>query len=364
MRKIIHVDMDAFFASVEIRDNPSLRGKPVIVGGMPNSRGVVATCSYEARKFGIHSGMASSTAGRLCPHAVFLLPNRDKYIAASRQIRQIFLDYTDLVEPVSIDEAYLDVTVNKRGIPYATRTAREIKRRIFQTTRLTASAGVSFNMFLAKIASDYQKPDGLTVITPELAPEILRKLPIGKFYGIGKVTEKYLLDHGIRTGADLLRMSRAELVQTFGKTGDYYYNAVRGIDDREVTPEHEPKSMGTETTFSHDTSDMTELVPFLRRQSGEVAEDLKKHHCEGKTVTVKVKFFDFRTITRSRTLKEYTCDAEVIFETARDLLEHTEAERIPVRLLGVAVSNFPVPEKDDDEDKQLIQPEFDFGEEL
>ena len=188
MRKIIHVDMDAFFASVEMRDDPSLRGKPVIVGGQPNSRGVVATCSYEARKFGIHSGMASSAAYRLCPSAVFLPPCFEKYVAVSRQIRRIFLDYTDLVEPVSIDEAYLDVTVNKLGIPYATRTAREIKRRIFQTTGLTASAGVSCNMFLAKIASDYQKPDGLTVITPDRAPEILRTLPVGKFHGIGRVT--------------------------------------------------------------------------------------------------------------------------------------------------------------------------------
>ncbi|MBQ9336927.1 MAG: DNA polymerase IV [Lentisphaeria bacterium] len=364
MRKIIHIDMDAFFASVEIRDDPSLRGKPVIVGGPPNSRGVVATCSYEARKFGIHSGMASSAAYRLCPQAVFLPGNHEKYAAVSRRIRQIFLDYTDLVEPVSIDEAYLDVTVNKFGIPYATRIAREIKRRILQTTRLTASAGVSYNMFLAKIASDYHKPDGLTVITPERAPEILRTLPIGKFYGIGRVTEKYLLEHGVRTGADLLRMSKLELVQTFGKTGEYYYNVVRGIDDREVTPEHEPKSMGTESTFSHDTSDMTELVPFLHRQSEEVAADLKKHHYAGKTITVKVKFFDFRTITRSRSIGEYTCDPDVIFSVARDLLEHTEAERIPVRLLGVTVSNFPEPEKDESEPGRMIQPEFDFGEEL
>ena len=356
--------MDAFFASVEVRDNPALRGKPVIVGGQPNSRGVVATCSYEARKFGIHSGMASSAAYRLCPHAVFIHPDHDKYVAVSRQIRTIFFDYTDLVEPVSIDEAYLDVTVNKCGIPYAARTAREIKKRIFQTTGLTASAGVSYNMFLAKTASDFQKPDGLTVITPELAPEILRNLPIGKFHGIGRVTEKYLLEHGVRTGADLLKMSKLDLVHTFGKTGEYYYNVVRGIDDREVTPEHEPKSMGTESTFSHDTSDMTELVPFLRRQSAEVAEELKKYSCAGKTVTVKVKFFDFRTITRSRSLKEFTNDPKLIFSVARDLLEHTEAEKIPVRLLGVTVSNFPETEKENSGESQMIQPEFDFGEEL
>ena len=364
MRKIIHVDMDAFFASVEIRDNPALRGNPVIVGGQPNSRGVVATCSYEARKFGIHSGMGSAAAYRLCPQAVFLSPDREKYVAVSRQIRKIFLDYTDLVEPVSIDEAYLDVTVNKYGIPYASRIAREIKRRIFQTTGLTASAGVSYNLFLAKTASDFQKPDGLTVITPELAPEILRNLPIGKFHGIGRVTEKYLLERGVRTGADLLRMSKLELVQTFGKTGEYYYNVVRGIDDREVTPEHEPKSMGTESTFSHDTSDMTELIPFLRQQSEEVAAELKKHGCSGKTITVKVKFFDFRTITRSRSLRDFTQDSAMIFSVARDLLEHTEAEKIPVRLLGVTVSNFPESEKEHAGMEQMIQPEFDFGEEL
>ena len=364
MRKIIHVDMDAFFAAVEIRDNPALRGRPVIVGGQPNSRGVVATCSYEARKYGIHSGMGSAMAFRLCPQAVFLPPSREKYVAVSRRIRRIFLDYTDLVEPVSIDEAYLDVTFNKCGIPYAARTAREIKRRIFQTTGLTASAGVSYNLFLAKIASDFQKPDGLTVIPPDRAPEILRQLPIGKFYGIGKVTEKYLLERGVRTGQDLLRMSKLELVQTFGKTGEYYYNAVRGIDHREVTPEHEPKSMGTESTFPRDTSDMTELVPFLQHQSEEVASELKKYHYAGKTVTVKVKYFDFRTITRSRSLKDFTADSAVIFQVARELLEHTEAGKIPVRLLGVTVSNFPEAEKKDSGPDQMIQPEFDFGEEL
>ena len=364
IRKIIHVDMDAFFAAVEIRDNPALRGKPVIVGGQPHSRGVVATCSYEARKFGIHSGMGSSTAYRLCPQAVFLPPNREKYVEVSRQIRRIFFDYTDLVEPLSIDEAYLDVTVNRYGIPYATRIAREIKGRIVQTTGLTASAGVSYNLFLAKIASDFQKPNGLTVITPEQAPEILRNLPIGKFYGIGRVTEKYLLGRGVRTGADLLRMSKLELVQTFGKTGEYYYNAVRGIDNREVTPEHEPKSMGTESTFPHDTSDLTELVPFLRRQSEEVAAELKKYHCSGKTITLKVKFFDFRTITRSHSLKNHTDDPAVIFATAREMLEHTEAEKIPVRLLGISVSNFPESEKKHSATDQMIQPEFDFGEEL
>ena len=363
MKKIIHIDMDAFYASVEIRENPALRGKPVIVGGDPHSRGVVSTCSYEARKFGIHSGMAASIAFRRCPDAIFLSPNFALYKEASRKIRSIFLDYTDLVEPLSLDEAYLDVTINKRGIPYATRTAREIKKRIFQETGgLTASAGVSYNMFLAKIASDMQKPDGLTVITPEDAPGILRKLPIGKFYGVGKVTEKFMIEHGIRNGADLLRLSKEELICTFGKTGEYYYNVVRGMDDREITPEREAKSLGTESTFQQDITDMPELVSFLRQQAVEVAADLQKHSLKGKTITLKVKFFDFRTITRSRTITEYTNDPEQINLVARELLLKTEAEKIPVRLIGVTVSNFYDPEPG--ESGGMIQPEFDFGEEL
>lgn len=264
MRKIIHIDMDAFYASVEVRDNPSLRGKPLIVGGLPNSRGVVATCSYEARKFGIHSGMASCHARQLCPEAIFLTPRFEAYTEVSRKIRSIFLDYTDLVEPLSLDEAYLDVTCNKRGIPYATRTAREIKKRIHaETGGLTASAGVSYNMFLAKIASDLHKPDGLTVIRPEDAYDILMELPIGKFYGVGRVTEKLFFDRGIKTGADLIRMTREELTASFGKSGDYYYEVVRGNDEREVTPEREHKSLGTECTFVHDTTDLTELVSTL-----------------------------------------------------------------------------------------------------
>ncbi len=365
MRKIIHIDMDAFYASVEVRDNPSLRGKPLIVGGQPRSRGVVATCSYEARKFGIHSGMASSRAYQLCPEAIFLKPRFEAYSAVSQQIRSIFLDYTDLVEPLSLDEAYLDVTVNKRGIPYATRTAREIKRRIRKETGgLTASAGVSYNMFLAKIASDLNKPNGLTVVRPEDAHDILMKLPIGKFYGIGPVTEKAMTSRGIRKGADLFRLTREELCALLGKSGEYYYEVVRGNDDREVTPEREHKSLGTECTFEHDIADLTELVATLAEQAVEVSDELRKNGLAGKTVTLKVKFFDFRTITRSRSLDSHIDDANVISETARDLLLKTEAGKIPVRLIGITVSNFHDPEPAENDGRDFFQPEFDFGEEL
>ena len=240
VRKIIHVDMDAFYASVEIRDNPALRGKPVIVGGMPGTRGVVCTCSYEARKYGVHSAMSANKAYELCPCGIFIHPRREAYTQVSKQIRRIFQDYTDLIEPLSLDEAYLDVTVNKKSIPYASRIAREIRTRIFRETGgLTASAGVSYNKFLAKTASDYHKPDGMTVILPRQADAFLGRLPIGKFYGIGKVTEKFFISMGIRNGSDLRKVSRKDLVQYFGKTGDFYYDIARGIDLREVCPHRE-----------------------------------------------------------------------------------------------------------------------------
>ena len=346
MRKIIHVDMDAFYASVEIRDNPSLRGKPVIVGGMPNTRGVVCTCSYAARKFGVRSAMPASRAYQLCPQGIFLHPRFEVYREVSLLIRRIFFDYTDLVEPLSLDEAYLDVTDNKRGIPYATRTAREIKARIFRETGgLTASAGVSFNKFFAKVASDLRKPDGLTVIPPDQAEEFLETLPIGKFYGVGKVTEKHFLKMGI-------------------KTGEFYYEIARGIDTRAVEPNRERKSLGTEVTFQSDISDLTEMIPVIQQQSQEVSDDLHKHGLAGRTVTLKVKFFDFKSITRSRTLDRCTDSAEVIASVARELLLATEAGKTAVRLLGVTVSNFPEPEKIETPTGIWLQPEFDFGEEL
>lgn len=342
LRKIVHIDMDAFFASVEIRDDPKLRGKPVIVGGMPGTRGVVCTCSYEARKYGVHSAMSATRARELCPHGIFLKPRFEAYSAVSKQIRRIFADYTDLVEPVSLDEAYLDVTENKRGIPYAYRTAREIRSRIFRETGgLTASAGVSFNMFLAKIASDLRKPDALTVILPEYADRLLASLPVGKFYGIGRVTEKRLNELGIRTGGDLKALSLDFLQHEFGKAGSFYYGIVRGIDPRRVTPVWERKSLGAEETFESDVSDLVFLYEVLRKQAEDISLELRKRRLAGRTVTLKIRYFDFRTVTRSRTGTEYLDDAEQIADNLRVLLLASEAGKIPVRLIGASVSRFP-----------------------
>jgi len=242
--------MDAYYASVEQRDRPEFKGKPVIVGGDPKSRGVVAACSYEARKFGIHSAMASSTAYRLCPDAVFIRPRFDMYRAVSTQIREIFYEYTDLVEPLSLDEAFLDVTENYKGMPSATIIAKEIKREIYRRTGgLTASAGISFNKFLAKVASDINKPDGITVITPEMADEFIDRLPIRKFFGVGKVTEEKMLNLGIKTGADLKQYRKEQLIQLFGKSGNYFYDIAHGLDDRPVQPNRIRKSMGKETSY-------------------------------------------------------------------------------------------------------------------
>lgn len=359
-RKIIHVDMDAFFASVEIRDNPNLKGKPVIVGGMPGTRGVVCTCSYEARKFGIHSGMGANAAWKLCPKGIFLPPRMDAYAIVSKQIRKIFFDYTDLVEPLSLDEAYLDVSANKRPIPYATRTAKEIRARIQKETGgLTASAGVSFNKFFAKVASDLHKPNGLTVILPEHADSFLNTLDIGKFYGVGKVTEKAFQSMGIRNGADLKRLSRFTLVERFGKAGDFYYDIARGIDTREVCARYERKSLGTEETFERDLDDQVEMYRILQAQAQEVAADLKKRRLAGKTITLKVKFFDFRTITRCRSLEHYTNEEELIAAVCGELLIQTDAGKIPVRLLGVTVSHFPEQDREKSEGV-YYQPSLDF----
>ena len=270
-RKIIHIDMDAFFASIEQRDRPELRGRPVIVGGLPEHRGVVSTCSYEARAFGVHSAMPTRTAFRLCPEAVLLHPDIKKYKRISAVIRGIFHDFTDLVEPVSIDEAYLDVTVNKRGERSATRIAREIQREIFQKTRLTASAGVSCNKFLAKVASDLHKPAGLTVIRPEEAESFLDAMPVEKFHGIGRATAARLLAMNVRTGHDLRQLDRSTLAAHFGKVGEFYYRIVRGIDDRPVETGDEPKSVGKEITLSEDSTDRRQLRIMVRTLSYKVA---------------------------------------------------------------------------------------------
>lgn len=340
MRKIIHIDMDAFYASVEQRDKPELKGKPVIVGGAPQSRGVVATCSYEARKFGIHSAMASSIAYRLCPQAIFIRPRFDVYQAVSKQIREIFYRYTDLVEPLSLDEAYLDVTENKKNVPYAADLAREILEQIRVETGLTASAGVSFNKFLAKVASDIHKPNGLTVVTPKTAAKFIDCLPIRKFFGVGKVTEKKMLEMGIKTGADLKKKSREELIRHFGKAGDFYYDIAQGLDDRPVNPHRERKSIGQEQTLSRDIDDRQEMLEILGKLALGIEEYMKQKAVKGRTITLKIKYFDFKSITRSITAPEPLCEAAAIMKYIPGLLEKTEAGKIKVRLLGVSIANF------------------------
>ncbi len=339
-RKIIHIDMDAFYASVEQRDRPELKGKPVIVGGDPQGRGVVAACSYEARKFGIHSAMPARWAHSRCPHAVFLRPRFDVYKAVSGQIREIFFDYTDLVEPLSLDEAYLDVTQNKKGIPYATAIARQIRSRIFNRTGLTASAGVSFNKFLAKVASDVDKPDGLTVIPPEAGAAFIDRLPIGRFYGVGKVTERRMHDLDIRTGADLKRWPREDLYRVFGKAGLYFHDIAHGHDERPVETERVRKSVGKEVTLGEDIEDIDEMHEILQGLSKKVEAALRNYGFTGTTVTLKIRYTDFRCITRSITLGAPVTDADAIMAQIRNLLKHTDAGAKKVRLLGITLSNF------------------------
>lgn len=339
-RKIIHVDMDAFYASVEQRDRPELRGKPVIVGGDPAGRGVVSTCSYEARRFGVHSAMSSAKAFRLCPQAIFLKPRFEAYKAVSDQIRALFGEYTDLVEPLSLDEAFLDVTENKKGIPYATAIAREILQRIREETGLTASAGVSFNKFLAKVASDIHKPAGITVVTPRQADEFIDHLPIRKFFGVGRVTEKRMLELGIRTGADLKKMDRAHLIHHFGKWGGYLYDIAHGEDNRPVNPERVRKSIGKETTLGEDIDDRAKMLQILDQIALQVEELMARRNLSGLTITLKIKYHDFESITRSTTVPEPVRDADVVMRHVRWLLDHTEAGRKKVRLLGITISNF------------------------
>ena len=333
--------MDAFYASVEQRDRPELKGKPVIVGGDPQSRGVVAACSYEARKFGIHSAMASSTAYRLCPDAVFIRSRFDRYRAVSAQIREIFCEYTDLVEPLSLDEAFLDVTENYMGLTSATLIAQEIKKKIYQRTGgLTASAGVSFNKFIAKVASDINKPDGITVITPDMADEFIDRLPIRKFFGVGKVTEEKMLNLGIKTGADLRKFEKDQLTQLFGKSGSYFFNIAHGNDDRPVEPNRIRKSIGKETTLIEDIDDTDQMVEILENIADRLANSLIKREAKGRTITLKIKYFDFQSVTRSITIDEPADSASVIMKYVRPLLSKTEAGTKKVRLLGIAISNF------------------------
>lgn len=349
--------MDAFYASVEQRDNHELKGKPVIVGGDPQSRGVVAACSYEARKFGIHSAMPCATAYKRCPHAAFIRPRFDVYKAVSLLIREIFLDYTDLVEPLSLDEAFLDVTINNKGISSATQIAQQIRREIFKKTEgLTASAGVSFNKFLAKVASDVNKPNGITVITPVQAPFFIDQLSIRKFFGVGKVTEERMLNLGIKNGADLKKVSLENLIHYFGKTGSYYYNIAHGRDNRPVQPNRERKSYGKETTLNTDIDDTNQMLEILGEIARKVIEGLRREDRQGLTLTLKLKYYDFQSVTRSVTFPEPISDLKLIMENLKILLANTEAGDKKVRLLGISVSNFLGVQKNTDGWVQLPLP--------
>lgn len=339
VRKIIHVDMDAFYASVEQRDHPEFRNKPVIVGGSPQGRGVVAAASYEVRKYGVHSAMPAARAVKLCPHAIFVKPRFDVYKEVSDQIREIFFEYTHLVEPLSLDEAYLDVTENHKNLPSATLIAHRIRKQIKEKTDLTASAGVSFNKFLAKIASDLDKPNGLSVITPDKAEEFIERLAIEKFFGVGKATQQKMDSLGIKTGADLKAWAEVDLVKQFGKSGHHYYRIVRGIDNRRVKPNRTRKSIGKERTFSEDISDLEWIRDFLTELSEKISQSMKKLNAAGKTITLKVRYENFETVTRSYTLHHYTDKATELSEVAHRLLNETEAGTREVRLLGISVSS-------------------------
>jgi DNA polymerase-4 len=336
-RKIIHVDMDAFFASVEQRDNPELRGKPVAVGGS-RERGVVAAASYEARKFGVRSAMPSITAKRQCPDLIFVKPRFDAYKAVSLQIHEIFAEHTHLIEPLSLDEAYLDVTENLKGIETATEIAMAIRAKIRAETSLTASAGVSYNKFLAKLASDHRKPDGLFVITPNMGPAFVEGLPVGKFHGVGPATTAKMNKLGIETGLDLRAQSMAFLQQHFGKAGAYYYWIARGVDDRPVRADRVRKSVGAENTFSVDLftfeSARDALAPII---------DKVWHHCEstgtrGRTATLKIKYADFQQITRSQSVRGVIEGRMVLEEISLELLRAQFPVAKGIRLLGISIS--------------------------
>ena len=347
LRKIIHVDMDMFYAAVEMRDRPELRGKPLVVGGRPDSRSVATTANYEARKFGIHSGMSCAQARRLCPSCLFIPPDFKKYHQVSEQIHAIFHEYTDLVESVSLDEAYLDVTRNTRNEPSATRLAREIKARIFAATGLTASAGVAANLFVAKIASDARKPDGLCVVRPEQVMDFIRPLPVIRIPGIGRVTDARLLQLGIRTVADLEARPLEFLERQFGKFGRYLFDIARGIDESPVTPWRERQSYGAEETFPRDILEKEALLAFLQECARRVFEELKEEGKLARTVTLKIKYSDFQTVTRRQTFERFLARPDEIFRAAGELLERTEAGRRPVRLAGISLANFQEPKKNE-----------------
>jgi len=342
-RKIIHVDMDAFYASVEQRDHPEYRGKPLVVGGQPDGRGVVAAASYEARQFGIHSAMPSRQAYQRCPQALFVTPRFDAYKEVSRKIREIFHRYTDLVEPLSLDEAYLDVTHDKLHIGSALEIAEQIRKAIKEELQLTASAGVSINKFVAKIASDINKPDGLKFIGPSAIEAFMEKLPVEKFHGVGKVTATKMKEMGLHTGADLKNLTEEQLVWKFGKSGRFYYQIVRGIDNRQVQPHRETKSLAAEDTFAQDLTTIEEMESELDRIAQLVCDRLAKKNLKGRTITLKVKYNDFKQITRNKSFPNPVGDLETISATAKQLLANTFDNDQQVRLLGISLSNFVDP---------------------
>jgi DNA polymerase-4 len=337
IRKIIHVDMDAFYASVEQRDDPSLKGKPVAVGG--GHRGVVAAASYEARKFGVRSAMPSVTAKRRCAELIFVKPRFDVYRSVSQQIRSIFADYTHLVEPLSLDEAYLDVSEDRCGLGTARAIAEDIRRRIREETGLTASAGVSYCKFIAKLASDYRKPDGLTVITPERGPEFVAALPVARFHGVGPVTARKMERLGISTGADLRDWSVAALQAHFGSSADWYWRICRGIDEREVKPDRPYKSVSAERTFDEDLVDRERLAAELDRIAGYAWDRVKRAEVTGRTVTLKVKFGDFTLITRSKSFPGPLPDLAAFAAAGQALLAALHPLEKGIRLLGLGLHN-------------------------
>ncbi len=359
IRKIIHVDMDAFYASVEQMDNPELRGKPLAVGG-GGKRGVVSAASYEARKFGVKSAMAGALAAKLCPELIFVRPRFDRYHEISKQIRKIFHDYTDKVEPLSLDEAYLDVTENKKGNPSATLIAQEIRDRISSEVGLTASAGISINKFVAKVASDYNKPNGQKTVNPEEVLDFLKQLDIRKFYGIGKVTAEKMYQKGIFTGKDLKQKTLEYLEANFGKSGKYYFYVVRGHHNSEVKPHRTRKSLAAERTFSDNLSSEVFMLEKLNHIAEEVSRRLTKSKVAGKTVTLKIKYSDFTLQTRSKTLSYFISDKDLILDTAKYLL-YQEKLKNSVRLLGISMSNLNTETKKKPEKKSVsVQLKFDF----
>ncbi|MGC2414787.1 MAG: DNA polymerase IV [Stellaceae bacterium] len=351
-RKIIHVDMDAFYASVEQRDNPDLRGKPVAVGGS-QERGVVAAASYEARKFGVHSAMPSVIAKRKCPDLIFVKPRFDTYKAISLQIREIFAEYTPIIEPLSLDEAYLDVTENLKGIISATQIAEEIRASICAETALTASAGVSYNKFLAKLASDYRKPDGLFVITPEMGPKFVETLPVRKFHGIGPATAKKMSGLGIETGLDLRAQTLDLLRQHFGKAGSYYYWAARGVDERPVRADRVRQSVGAENTFPADLFTYEAARDALQEIIDKVWGYCEGSTIRGRTVTLKVKFANFQQITRSRTGQMQITTRSELEQLGNALLEPIFPVAKGIRLLGVSLSSLVVEETEPEQEFSL-----------